>query len=292
MELRHLRYFIAVAEELHFRHAAEIVHVGQPAVSQRIRELEEEVGVRLFERSHHKVVLTPAGKAFYENVQNILKQTDHAVAVARKVNKGEAGTIRIGFVSTAAITVLAAALKRLQTDVPSAEIELKEHTPAEQIDALFRKQLDIGFLRAKLNADGLSTLVVYSDQLIAAVPASCKLAAKSTVHLKDLISWPAIMPEPHSPSGLYEHVRRVYEKAGVAPERVYHTRLLPTGLLLVAAGIGISLVPESFKSINVKGVVYKKLAIEPPRFELVAAWRTDNMSMLLRRFIEYLQARS
>ena len=253
MELRHLRYFIAVAEELHFRHAAELVHVGQPAVSQRIRELEDEVGVRLFERSHHRVVLTPAGKAFYENVRNILKQTEKAIALARTVNKGEAGTIRIGFVSTAALTILAEALKKLQTDVPAAEIDLKELTPAEQIDALYRERLDIGFLRTKLVVEGLSTLVVHSEGLIVAVPASSTLAAKSTVDVKDLIPWTAIMPESHSPSGLYEQVHRVYEMAGVTPQRVYHTRLLPTGLILVGAGIGISLVPESFMSIRVKG---------------------------------------
>src|SRR5512134_2479854 len=109
MELRHLRYFIAVAEQLHFRHAAEMVHVAQPALSQQIRQLEKEIGVTLFERSRHKVRLTSAGKAFYENAQAILKQASQAVAQARKVEHGEAGTLRVGFVSTAAISVLPAA---------------------------------------------------------------------------------------------------------------------------------------------------------------------------------------
>jgi DNA-binding transcriptional LysR family regulator len=147
------------------------------------------MGVRLFERSHHKVVLTPAGKVFYENVQNILRQTNKAVALARKVDKGEAGTIRIGFVSTAAITVLPEALKMLQTDVPSAEIELKDLPPAEQIDALYREQLDIGFLRAKLAEDVLSTWVVSAERLIVAVPESCELAAKPSIDVKDLVPW-------------------------------------------------------------------------------------------------------
>jgi DNA-binding transcriptional LysR family regulator len=142
MVLRHLRYFIAVAEQLHFRHAAEIVHVAQPALSQQIRQLEEEIGVTLFERSHHKVRLTTAGKAFYENARRILKQADQAVTRARKVELGDAGTIRIEFVSTAAIRVLPDAVTKLQRQVPSAEVELSELAAGEQIDGLYREQLD------------------------------------------------------------------------------------------------------------------------------------------------------
>ncbi len=290
MELRHLRYFIAVAEQLHFRHAAELVHVAQPALSQQIRQLEEEIGVTLFERSHHKVRLTPAGKAFYENAQRILKQADRAMADARRVEFGDAGTIRIGFVSTAAIRVLPDAMKKLQRQVPSAEVELNELAPGEQIDGLYREQLDIGFVHAKLSQDVLNTVVVARDRLIVAVPGSCKLADCLRVNLKDLASWTAIMPAGHSSSGFYEQVRMAYQMAGVMPERVHYTRLLQTGLLLVAAGVGVSLVPESFQSIHVKGVVYKKLKIEPPLCELVAAWRRDNASPLLNRFIKNLPA--
>jgi DNA-binding transcriptional LysR family regulator len=288
MELRHLRYFVAVAEQLHFRHAAEIVHVAQPALSQQIRQLEEEIGVTLFERSHHKVRLTPAGKAFYENAQIILKQADQAVAKARKVEFGDAGTIRIGFVSTAAIRVLPDAVRKLQKQVPSAEVELNELAAGEQIDGLYREQLDIGFVHAKLSKDVLKTLVVARDRLMVAVPGSCKLAGRTRVDLKDLASWPAIMPAGHSSSGFYEQVRMAYQMAGVRPERVHYTRLLQTGLLLVAAGLGVSLVPESFQSIHVRGVVYKKLQVEPPLCELVAAWRRDNPSPLLNRFIKNL----
>ena len=288
MELRHLRYFVAVAEQLHFRHAAEIVHVAQPALSQQIRQLEEEIGVSLFERSHHKVRLTPAGKAFYERAQHILKKADEAVTEARKAESGDAGTIRIGFVSTAAIRVLPDAVKKLQRQVPAAEVELNELAAGEQIDGLYREQLDIGFVHAKLSQDVLKTMVVARDRLIVAVPGSSKLAGCMRVDLKDLASWPAIMPAGHSSSGFYEQVRMAYQMAGVWPERVHYTRLLQTGLLLVAAGVGVSLVPESFQSIHVKSVVYKKLQVEPPLCELVAAWRRDNTSPLLNRFIKNL----
>ena len=288
MELRHLRYFVAVAEQLHFRHAAEIVHVAQPALSQQIRQLERELGVILLERSRHKVRLTPAGKAFYENAQCILRQADQAVAKARKVERGDSGTIRIGFVSTAAIRVLPDAVKKLQKQAPSAEVELNELAAGEQIDGLYRDQLDIGFVHAKLSHDVMETMVVARERLIVAVPASCKLAGCNRVDLKDLASWTAIMPAGHSSSGFYEQVRMAYQIAGVRPERVHYTRLLQTGLLLVGAGVGVSLVPESFQLIHIKGVVYKKLKVEPPICELVAAWRRDNVSPLLNRFIKYL----
>jgi DNA-binding transcriptional LysR family regulator len=288
MELRHLRYFAAVAEQLHFRHAAEIVHVAQPALSQQIRQLEEEIGVKLFERSRHKVSLTPAGKAFYANVQSILKQADQAVAKAKKVESGDAGTIRIGFVSTAAIRVLPVAMKKLQKQAPSAEVELNELAAGEQMDRLYREQLDIAFVHAKLSQDVLKTRVVARDRLIVAVPGSSSLAGCRRVDLKDLASWPAIMPAGHSSSGFYEQVRMAYQRAGVRPERIHNTRLLQTGLLLVAAGLGVSLVPESFRSIHVEGIEYKKLQVEPPLIELVAVWRRDNASPLLDRFIENL----
>jgi len=288
MELRHLRYFIAVAEQLHFRHAAELVHVAQPALSQQIRQLEEEIGVTLFERSRHKVRLTPAGKAFYEYAQRILKQADQAVTEARKVESGDAGMIRIGYVSTAAIRVLPDAIKKLQRQVPAAEVELSELAAGEQIDRLYREQLDIGFVHAKLSQDILKTRVVARDRLIAAVPGACSLARCRRVDVKDLASWPAIMPAGHAISGFYEHVRLAYQMAGVRPERVHYTRLLQTGLLLVAAGVGVSLVPESFQAIHVRGVVYKRLRVEPPVSELVAAWRRDNDSPLLNRFVQNL----
>jgi len=283
-----LRYFVAVAEQLHFRHAAEIVHVAQPALSQQIRQLEKELGVTLLERSRHQVRLTPAGKAFYESALGVLRQADQAAARARKVDSGDAGTIRIGFVSTAAIRVLPDGVKRLQKQVPAAEVELSELAAGEQIDGLYREQLDIGFVHAKLSRDVLGTRIVARDRLIAAVPDSSPLARCRRVDLRDLASWPAIMPAGHSSSGFYEQVRMAYQMAGVRPERVHYTRLLQTGLLLVAAGVGVSLVPESFQLIHVRGVAYKKLRVEPPLCEMVAAWRRDNASPLLARFVRCL----
>jgi DNA-binding transcriptional LysR family regulator len=288
VELRHLRYFVAVAEQLHFRHAAKIVNVTQPALSQQIRQLEKELGVVLLERSRHQVRLTPAGKVFYENALGVLRQVDLAAAKARKVDSGDAGTIRIGFISTAAIRVLPDGVKRLQKQVPAAEVELSELASGEQIDGLYREQLDIGFVHAKLTRDVLGTRIVARDRLIAAVPESGALARCRRVDIRDLACWPTIMPASHSSSGFHEQVRMAYQMAGVRPEQVHYTRLLQTGLLLVAAGVGVSLVPESFQLMHVRGVAYRRLRVDPPLCEMVAVWRRDNALPLLARFIRCL----
>jgi DNA-binding transcriptional LysR family regulator len=258
MELRQLRYFVIVAEQLHFRHAAEIVRVAQPALSQQIQQLEKEIGVVLLERSRHKVVLTAAGKAFYKYAQGILNQASRAVVQARQVQQGDAGTIRIGFVSTAMISILPEAMKGLQAAIPSVEFELKELGPADQIAALYLDQLDVGFFHAtRLREDALAVVVVAKERIVAAVPTSCELARKGTIEMKDLAPWTAIMPAINSMSGFLENVRMAYQSAGVVPERIHHTGLLQTGLILVGAGMGVSLVPASFKSIRVRGVAYK-----------------------------------
>jgi DNA-binding transcriptional LysR family regulator len=290
VELRHLRYFVAVAEELHFRHAAELVQVAQPALSKQIRQLEEEIGVTLFQRSHHKIQLTPAGKAFYEKAKTILEEAKKAVAGARMAEKGEAGTVRIGFVSAATINILPVVLRYIHTRAPLAEVELKELKPGDQVDCLYRGQLDIGFLHAKQPDAVLNAMTVEIERLIVALPEGLELARERIIDLKKLAGETAIMPASHTTSGYYEHVRAAYQLAGVVPEKAHHTQLLQ-GLLLVAAGLGVSIVPESFECIHIKGVVYRRLLVEPPPAELIAAWRYDNDSPLLSGLIEVLRLR-
>lgn len=185
MELRHLRYFVAVAEELNFRRAAEVVRIAQPALSQQIKQLEDEIGVALFARNHHKVELTAAGKVFYARAQTILKEARQAVAAVRAVEQGEAGTIRIGFVSSAAISVLPSLLDFLRTELPLAEVELKELAPGEQIDALYHEKLDVGLFHAELKDALFETSIVSCERLIVAVPDNSRFAHHSTIDLRE-----------------------------------------------------------------------------------------------------------
>ena len=290
MELRHLRYFVAVAEALHFRRAAEIVHIAQPALSQQIRKLEEEIGARLFERSHHKVLLTQAGRGFYTKAKSILKDAQQAITEARAVQDGQAGTAVIGFVSTAAISVLPKLLAKVREQTPLAEIELRELTPSEQIDSLYRSVIDLGFLHAKLAEPAFDSMVVARERLILALPKTNRFSSRSVINLKDLVNETAIMPAMNATLGFYERARAAYQAAGIQPERIHHTRLLQTGLLLVGAGLGVSLVPESFRNLRVTGVVYRRLAIDPAPIDLLAVWRKDNTSPLLEGMVTYLKS--
>lgn len=289
MELRQLKYFVAVAEVLHFRHAAEIVHVAQPALSQQIRQLEQEIGAKLFERSHHKVQLTPAGKAFHSRAQSILKAVKQAVTDTLAVDHGEAGTVVIGFVSTAAVSVLPKVMAKIREDMPRAEVELKELATGEQIDGLYRSTIDIGFFHAKLENPALESVVVARDRLVVAMPKKNRFATRPRVNLKDLVDETVIIPARHARAGYFERVLAAYQDAGILPERVHHTGLVQSGLLLVGAGIGVSLVPECFTRIRIGGVVYRRLTSEPVPIDLLAAWRRDNASPVLARMIAELK---
>lgn len=289
MELRHIRYFLAVAEELHFRRAAELVHVAQPALSQQIRQLEEELQVVLFERSHRKVLLTPAGKVFYERAKVLMENTKLAVQEAQRVDRGEAGNLTLGFVSSAALGVLPLALRQFQARLPSARLVLKELGPDDQIDCLLRGQLDLGLLHAELKGDDLHTKVVSRERFIVALPHTPEFARMRRVDLRRLADETTILPIRHAAHGYYEYVLSAYQQAGVVPARIMHTRLIQTGLMLVAGGLGVSLVPESFaRHLQVRGVIYRPLLIQPPQLELLAVWRRDNPSPLLARFVEEL----
>lgn len=281
MELRHLRYFVAVAEELNFRRAAEVVHIAQPALSQQIKQLEEEMGVTLFVRNHHKVQLTEAGQAFYVRAQTILQESQRAVQDARAVEHGEAGRLTIGFVSSAAINVLPRLLTQIREELPRADVELKELATGDQIEGLYQRTIDFGLFHADLDDELFETAIVTRERLIVALPATNKFALNDQIDLRALAQETVIMPARHANTGFFEQARSAYQSVGLMPERIYHTNLLQTGLLLVGAGLGISLLPESFQTIQVRGVVYRPLATISPTIDLIAAWRRDNPSRLL-----------
>jgi DNA-binding transcriptional LysR family regulator len=292
MELRHLRYFIAVAEALHFRRAAELVHVAQPALSQQIHQLEQEIGTELFERSHNKVQLTRAGRAFYLRARTIVDEARQAVRDAQRAGRGETGTLAIGFVSAAGVSILPACLERVREQAPAADFDLRELATEEQIEELHRDKLDIGFFHATLGDEPFASMLVARDRVMVALSKRSPLSRRRTIDLRDLADQPAILPARHSRPGYYEYVRTAYQSAGVTPPREYHTRLLQTALLLVRAGLGVSLVPESFRSIRIEGVVYRPLRVELPPLELIAVWRKDNDLPLLSRLIGELRAKA
>ncbi len=288
MELRQLKYFIATAEELHFRKAAERVHVAQPALSQAIHQLEEEIGTLLFERNNRNVALTAAGKVFYARARVMADNACMAAREARGVGRGDAGTVAIGFISTAAMKVLPATLRHFKEVIPAAQLELLELGPGEQMEELARGHLDIGLTISEVLDEGFRVLEIDREPLIAALPETQAFAALDKVNLGDLADHSIITPSRHPRRGYYETVADAYRKAGVRPANIQCVRMIQTGLMLVGAGLGISLVPESFKAIQIKGVIYRPLADPRTEIAVSAVWRSDNVSPLLHKFVTEL----
>jgi DNA-binding transcriptional LysR family regulator len=291
VEFRQIRYFLAVAEELHFTRAANRLHVAQPALSQQIRQLEEEVGAKLLNRSNRRVELTPAGEAFRTRALIALDQMARATVEAGQAGRGEAGSLSIGFVSSAVWGVLPVLLRRFRKDAPQADFELREQDPAEQLRDIRERHLDVGFLHAVLDEAELSFVVVARDKLVVALPEKHPAAAKSAVALRTLAAETIFIPKRHACTGFYELVIAACAHAGFSPARTQSTRLLQTSVGLVAGGVGIALVPESFRDhLKIRGVVYRPIQGETPVAELIAVWRADNHSPLLARFRRELNA--
>jgi len=288
MEVRQMRYFLAVAETLHFHHAAELLHLSQPSLSQQIRQLEEELGLSLFERNQRKVRLTAAGEALVPRLKMLLASLDEAIGVTQRVHKGIAGPLNMGFVSTALVGKLPGAMKELQAQYPEIELQLRECEPNEQIAQILQGNLDIGFVHARLEQKALATQILQRDMLMVALPEEMATEDES-VELGTLAQYTSILPSPFTAFGFYDHVMRAYEMAGVKPRKTIYTNLITGGISLVAAGMGISVVPQSFEQLRVPGVCYRKLAQTPPAVELLAVWKRENSSRQLARFVEILK---
>jgi DNA-binding transcriptional LysR family regulator len=286
MELRQLQYFIATAEELHFRKAAETVHVAQPALSHGIQQLEGELGVRLFDRNNRKVVLTCAGKVFYDRARMLVASAERARHEAQSMGRGDAGTITIGFVSTAATRVMPAILGHFKNRIPSADIRLLELTPEEEMDALHRGRIDVALTIAQVLDDDLRVATLCRRKLVAALPDTGAFRALDLAVLRDLAGQTLIVPEPHSRLGIYETILDAYRAQGVKPARTQYVRLIQTSLMLVEAGLGIALVPESFADFLTRGIIYRPLQEPAPEIAITAVWRTDDPSPLLHKFVQ------
>jgi DNA-binding transcriptional LysR family regulator len=291
MELRPIRYFLAVAEELHFTRAAEKMNVAQPALSRQIRQLEEEIGAKLLERTNRRVALTPAGDVFRTRALIVIDQMNRAAAEAGQAGRGEGGSLSIGFVSAAVWGVLPEMLRHFRGKIPGADIELREIEPSDQLRDIHERHLDVGMMHAVLDQPDLSSVVIGRDRLILALPEKHEAAKKATVPLKSVAEETFLIPKRHATAGFHELAITACKEAGFVPARMQATRLLQTAVALVAGGVGVALVPESFRdNLKVRGVVYRPITGKTPVAELIAVWRTDNKSALLARFRQELEA--
>jgi DNA-binding transcriptional LysR family regulator len=290
MEIRHLRYFCVLAEQLHFTKAALLLNIAQPALSHQIKQMEEEIGTQLVERTNRRVRLTPAGEAFLARATRILEQIDQATREAAQVGQGEAGALVIGVVSTAVCSVLPVLLRSFRREFPHIAIDIREMEPGEQVEALRRENIDIGLLFLAIQDSALESLVVSRERLILALPTGHRVASAGKVRLCDLESETFLIPRRQPVPGFHELVLDTLRAGGIAAPRLQPTRLLQTAVFLVAGQLGVALVPESFRQhLRIRGCVYRDLAGGATHADLIALWRRDNISAPLKRFVQHLR---
>jgi len=289
MELRHLRYFIAVAEELHFTRAAARLHIGQPPLSQQIQMLEREVGTTLFERSKRWVRLTEAGKFFLQDARKILTLSEQAIETARRASRGEVGELRVGFTSSMPFTViLQQVVNRYRQRYPQVSLSLQEMTSMRQIDAIAHRQLDIGFVRPPEIeiGNGVNVVTLRHDPLMLVLPGKHRLAHKKSVKLHELAEEDFVMYSRDVGTGIHAQIVRLCRRAGFDPHIVQEAREAATIIGLVVAGCGVSILPESFQCIQMQGVCYRAIADEDAVTALMLATRNDESTPLVDAFTQ------
>jgi DNA-binding transcriptional LysR family regulator len=288
MELRHLRYFVAVAEELSFTRAAERLHIGQPPLSHQIQMLESEVGAQLLERSKRWVRLTEAGKLFLDDARRVLSLSEQAVQTARRAQRGETGELRVGFTFSTPLTPLfATVVNRYRQRYPGVTLTLHEMATLRQLDAIAAREMDLGLVRPPEVAipDGIATEVLRQDPLVLVLPLDHPLARQEAIAISDLEGLPFVMYPQDAGTGIYPQIFRLCRAAGFRPTIAMEAGEASTIIGLVAAGCGISVLPSSFDIIKMEGVCYRPLADPEATTTLLLARRRDDSAPLVDAFV-------
>jgi len=291
IETRQLRYFVTVAEELHFGRAAARLHMTQPPLSQAIAALEDGLGTALFLRNRRTVALTPAGSALLPEARRILSEAALLPDLARRAAGGETGRLALAFITSADYSVLPPFLRRYSERYPGVQLSLQEATSDVQIDELLRGRIDAGLLipplpeRARAALDYMKVL---DEPLILCAPAGL-LRKKGPVALRNLPPLPLIIfPREISPA-LHDAILSCFRAAGITPAIGQQAIQMQTIVSLVSAGMGLALVPQSVSNLMRPGVEYRALADPTPLVETGIAWRRDNPSPVLKGFLELLR---
>lgn len=287
MNFRHMRYFVAVAEEKSFSRAAERLHLSQPPLSTQIKLLEEELGVALLVRSSKGVGLTLAGEAFYSEARTVLARVEHAKLAAKGAALGECGRLSLGFVSIAAYSLLPSTLKTFCTRYPGVELQLHEETSDVQVADLLGGRIDLGIALSPVDETRLTFTSLKKERLILALPEGHERAKQpGNAALAAMAQEPFIIfPRPLAP-GLHDSVLAFCRQEGFTPRISQHAKQMQTIVSLVSAGLGVALVPESLRNLQRRGVVYQELVEEGPLIDVGIVHRKDDPNPILHKFAE------
>jgi len=286
IELRHLRYFVAVAEELHFGRAAARLNISQPPLSQQIQLLEQQVGARLLARTNRSVALTPAGRQFLADSRQILSSVEDAAARAARLHQGETGELRIGFTSSAPfITAVSTTLSSFRRRFPDVHIQTREINTREQIAPLNEGALDLGLMRNTQLPETLAWQRILREPLLAMIPADHPLAARTAVSLAELAREPFVFFDPHVGTGLYDDILGIMRRYGLAPVMAQEVGEAMTIIGLVAAGLGVSILPASFKRVQLSDMRWVPIVEKEAVSEMWLVWpKHHELSAAAQRF--------
>lgn len=293
IELRQLRYFVAVAEESHFGRAATRLHMTQPPLSQTIQSLEAALGTPLFARTKRSVTLTPAGAALLPEAQRLLQQANALPDLARRAASGESGLLSLSFVSTADYSILPPLLREFRERYPQIQIDLREATTDVQLEELMQGRIDAGLLIPPMSDKAkaeLDYMMVLSEPLILAAPHDLKaLRGKKTASLKAVADMPLIIFPRRIAPAFHDAILGCFRDAGLTPRIGQEAIQMQTIVGLVSAGMGIALVPQSVSNLKRPGVEYRPLTDKTLSVETGLAWRRDNQSPVLHTFLDLLR---
>lgn len=314
MELRQLRSFVVVAEEMNVGRAAIRLHLTQPSLSRQIAALEHDLGVELFARVRRRFVMTAAGETFLAEAKDLLRRADEAVRAAQRTQRGELGTLRFRFVQSATFEVLPRILGAFRAAYPEVVLDLESMTTLRQTEALRDGQIDVGLLRPNTPAagagtshgssdkrdtpaggtavvqlaPGLSSRVVSSDPLVAVLPARHRLAKRKRLRLEELAEESFVFYSRASGPAVHDTIVSFCRAAGFTPRVEQEAADVQTIVSLVAAGLGVSLLISPTPPSNPDAVVYRELSDDLPPWQLSVVWSPDNRSPVLARFLEVL----
>ncbi len=285
METRQLKYFVTVAEELHFGNAAKRLHISQPPLSQQIMKFEDELGVRLFERNKRSVSLTAAGRALLEDARGILASLERAESNLHEIVSGRGGRLRLGYISPALETPFTGIIREFKAAYPGVDLSLKEMFTNDQLTALRNHEIDAGIVRLyHHDVSDLEIIAYHRERYSLIVPAEHRFAAQRSVAMAELAGEPLVFFPRESQPRLYDEWMRIFHENGFTPDIVQNAGTKTAALALVAARVGLSIVPESMARRNTDGVVFCQLEGEYPELEFYVVYRKNDDLAALANF--------
>ena len=290
LELRHLKYFLAVAEELHYRRAAERLFISQPGLSKQIKQLENSLGVQLFERHNRKVALTKAGEYLKVEVTQNLKDLENILNHAKLINTGKDGNLKFGYVGSAMQDIIPNLLIRLNQQYPNISFGLKEMDNQRQIESLLSNEIDIGFVRVEKVPKSIEKRTVLKESFCLVLPKNHKINAYNFKSLKEFQTEPFILFDSKYSVSYYEKVMEIFQQFKFTPIVAHNTIHSESIYKLVENGFGISIVPKSLTKTNHTGIQFIELNKIPQRTALSAVWSKENRNPVIHNAINLLHA--